>query len=58
MIITENGWSDNGELEDAGRIAYFRDHLEHVLSAVLNDNCNVKAYTGKQLFFHCFQCFR
>lgn len=46
VIITENGWSDRGGLEDDGRIAYFRDHLEQVLNAVLNENCDVKGYSG------------
>lgn len=24
MIITENGWSDDGQLQDSGRIEYYR----------------------------------
>lgn len=46
MIVTENGWSDKGELNDDGRIAYFHDHSEQILNAILNDNCNVKGYSG------------
>lgn len=50
VIITENGWSDDGELNDTGRIEYFRDHIEQLLEAVLNDGCNLKGYTGKIQF--------
>ncbi|XP_055325700.1 myrosinase 1-like [Sitodiplosis mosellana] len=49
VIITENGWSDKGELEDDGRIAYFHDHLQQVSNAISNDGCNVKAYTAWSL---------
>lgn len=45
VIIAENGWSDEGELEDDGRIAYLRDHLKHILEA-MNDGCNVTGYSG------------
>lgn len=34
-------------MEDTGRIEYFHDHLQQVQDALLNDGCNVKAYTGK-----------
>ncbi len=45
VIITENGWSDDGEIEDTGRIDYLRDHLQQVLMAVKEDSCNVRGYT-------------
>lgn len=44
IIITENGWSDNGELEDEGRIAYLRGHLQAVLDAI-DDGVNVTGHT-------------
>lgn len=44
IIITENGWSDNGEVEDSGRIEYLRVHLKAVLLAI-GDGCNVTAHT-------------
>lgn len=44
VIITENGWSDDGELEDTGRIEYLRNHLQQVLIAVNEDACNVQGY--------------
>lgn len=47
VYIIENGWADLGEMEDTGRIEYFHDHLQQVQDALLNDGCNVKAYTGK-----------
>ncbi|KAJ6637735.1 Myrosinase 1 [Pseudolycoriella hygida] len=45
VYITENGWSDEGELHDVGRIEYLRGHLQAVLDAVLRDRCNVVAHT-------------
>ncbi len=45
VFITENGWSDNGELQDTGRIEYLRVHLQAVLNAILRDRCNVVAHT-------------
>ncbi|XP_037028879.1 myrosinase 1-like [Bradysia coprophila] len=45
VFITENGWSDSGELEDEGRIEYLRGHLQAVLDAVLRDRCNVVGHT-------------
>lgn len=47
VFITENGWSDKGEMEDNDRIEYLHDHLHQALNAVVNDNCNLKGYTGK-----------
>lgn len=47
VFITENGWSDKGEMEDYGRIKYLHDHLESILEAVVNDEVNLKGYTGK-----------
>lgn len=48
VYITENGWSDNGELNDVDRIEYYRLHLEEILSVVLNNECNLKGYTGME----------
>lgn len=45
-MVTENGWSDEGELNDTGRIEYLHDHLEQILDVVLNDECDLKAYTS------------
>lgn len=44
IIITENGWSDDGELEDVGRIRYLRGHLNAVLDAI-DDGVNVTGHT-------------
>lgn len=46
VMITENGWSDDGQLEDLDRVEYYRSHLEQILTVVLNKECNLKAYTG------------
>ncbi|CAO1424560.1 unnamed protein product [Diamesa tonsa] len=45
VYITENGWSDDGELEDNDRIEYLRDHLISVSKAINEDKCNVIGYT-------------
>lgn len=50
-MITENGWSDKGELNDHGRIVYFHDHLNELLNAILDDECNVNAYLGEIAYF-------
>lgn len=46
MLITENGWADDGKLEDKDRIEYLRDHLLEVRDAIKKDKCNVRGYTG------------
>lgn len=43
-IITENGWSDDGELEDDNRIEYLRLHLNAVLEAI-EGGANVAGHT-------------
>ncbi|XP_067634513.1 myrosinase 1-like isoform X2 [Eurosta solidaginis] len=44
VYITENGWSDDGELVDLDRIGFLKAHLQAVLNA-LNDGCNVTHYS-------------
>jgi beta-glucosidase/6-phospho-beta-glucosidase/beta-galactosidase len=46
VMITENGWSDSGELEDNDRIEYFRNHLFSIAKAINVDKCNVIGYTA------------
>lgn len=45
VIITENGWSDDGQLNDVGRIDYLKVHLQAILEARTVDECNVTGYT-------------
>ena len=45
VFISENGWSDEGEIEDIGRIEYLKDHIVSVAKAINEDNCNVIGYT-------------
>ena len=45
VIITENGWSDDGDIYDAGRMDYIQGHLQAVLDAIRKDRCNVTGYT-------------
>lgn len=49
VFITENGWSDHGELEDNDRIEYFNSHLNAVSKAINKDNCNVIGWTAWSL---------
>jgi beta-glucosidase/6-phospho-beta-glucosidase/beta-galactosidase len=46
ILITENGWSDDGELEDDGRIDYLKSHLTSISKAINEDGCNVIGYTA------------
>lgn len=45
VMITENGWSDDGQLEDDGRVEYLKVHLAAVSRAINEKKCNVIAYT-------------
>lgn len=47
VFITENGWSDRGELVDDDRIEYLHDHLKQIQEVVLNKECKLKGYAGK-----------
>lgn len=51
VLITENGWSDAGEMKDVGRIEYLREHLKQMLDVVLDENCNLKGYTGTVVWY-------
>lgn len=44
IMITENGWSDDGQLEDDDRVEYLKDHLSAIVEAI-NEGCKVSAYT-------------
>lgn len=46
VLITENGWSDSGELNDDDRIEYFQSHLMAVAMAINVERCNVIGYTA------------
>lgn len=52
-MITENGWSDEGETEDYDRIEYIRAHMAEVLKVLKNKESNLSGYLGKlkQIFF-------
>lgn len=43
VIVTENGWSDNGDMDDLNRALYLKSHLQAILNA-MNDGCNVTGY--------------
>lgn len=44
VIITENGWSDKGDLDDVNRIEYMNGHLQAILDAIKIDGCHVTGY--------------
>lgn len=46
VFITENGWSDGGEMADDGRIEYISSHLKAVAKAINEDSCNVIGWTA------------
>lgn len=46
VIITENGWSEDAALEDDDRIEFLHDHLQEIQNVILNNECNLKGYTG------------
>lgn len=45
VLITENGFSDDGQLEDDDRVDYLKAHLAAVSKAISEDHCNVVGYT-------------
>ncbi|KAJ0178871.1 hypothetical protein K1T71_005646 [Dendrolimus kikuchii] len=44
IIVTENGMSDNGQLNDYDRVSYYNKYLYQLLLAIHEDGCNVKGY--------------
>ncbi|KAF2881313.1 hypothetical protein ILUMI_24860, partial [Ignelater luminosus] len=49
IYITENGYSDHGELNDLDRIDYYQQYLDCLLDAILEDEINVRGYTSWSL---------
>lgn len=46
VFITENGWSDEGQLDDSDRVEYLRSHLQELAKVLANNECNVTGYAG------------
>ncbi|KAJ9589712.1 hypothetical protein L9F63_017084, partial [Diploptera punctata] len=46
VFITENGYGDNGELEDVGRINYLVNYMSEMLLAINVNGCKVFGYTA------------
>lgn len=44
ILITENGWSDDGQLEDVDRINYLKGHLSEVLKVKMCLGANIVGY--------------
>lgn len=44
ILITENGWSDEGQLNDTDRIDYLRGHVKEVLRAMRCYGSNIVGY--------------
>nr|BAU51446.1 beta-glucosidase [Panesthia angustipennis spadica] len=49
ILITENGFSDYGDLNDTGRINYYTSYLTEMLRAINEDGVNVIGYTAWSL---------
>lgn len=49
IIITENGYSDGGGLDDTDRKSYYQIYLAAILDALLEDKVNVTGYTAWSL---------
>ncbi|KAJ9579864.1 hypothetical protein L9F63_004466 [Diploptera punctata] len=49
ILITENGYSDHGEINDTDRIDYFNKYLNSLWEAINEDGCNVFGYTAWSL---------
>ena len=45
VMITENGWSDDGQLDDDDRVEYIKLHLASISRAISEQNCDIVAYT-------------
>ncbi|KAI7815271.1 glycoside hydrolase, partial [Rhyzopertha dominica] len=57
IIITENGVSDSGEIDDCFRVDYYRDYLGEVLAAKYDHGVNIIGYTAWSLLDN-FEWFR
>lgn len=49
VLITENGFSDYGQLDDYDRANYYKDYLYEILKAINEGGCNVVGYTAWSL---------
>ncbi|XP_063932770.1 myrosinase 1-like [Zophobas morio] len=49
IVITENGYSDDGRLDDPNRLNYYAEYLTSLLEAILEDGVNVSGYTAWSL---------
>ncbi|XP_065224083.1 myrosinase 1-like [Planococcus citri] len=49
VFIAENGYCDDGELDDKERVFYYREYLKEVLNAMNNYQCDVIGYTAFSL---------
>ncbi|EEB13471.1 beta-glucosidase, putative [Pediculus humanus corporis] len=50
IIITENGYADDGKLCDTERINYHSKYLNELSKSILIDECNVMGYVAWSLF--------
>lgn len=49
IVVTENGFADDGRIDDTERTLYYQYYLNAVLEATLEDNVNVTGYTAWSL---------
>ena len=53
VFITENGFSDNGDLDDQGRVSYYNGYIDEVLKGKLINPCEWQV----DLEGHAFQTY-
>ncbi|CAH0558859.1 unnamed protein product [Brassicogethes aeneus] len=46
IYITENGYQDDGCLDDKDRVLFYKGYISEVIQAATTDKCNVKGYTA------------
>lgn len=49
VYVTENGFADEGEVHDVGRVRYYQSYLSELLGAIHEDHCNIKGYVAWSL---------
>ncbi|XP_051172506.1 myrosinase 1-like [Leptopilina boulardi] len=49
IYITENGYSDDGELMDEKRVEFYFLYMKEMLKAIYKDDCNVQVFTAWSL---------
>ncbi|XP_065341160.1 myrosinase 1-like [Cloeon dipterum] len=46
LIVTENGFSDHGQIKDDDRAKYYTSYINELMKAINLDGCNIFGYTA------------